>query len=65
MVMNIVLIIQLLVTQLCPTLCHPMDYSLLGSLGPEILQARTLEWIAILSPGDLPNEGIKPQSPAL
>jgi len=28
-------------------------------------QAITLEWIAILFPGDLPNPGIKPASPAL
>ena len=30
-----------------------------------ILQARTLEWVAFLSPGDLPNPGIEPRSPAL
>ena len=45
--MNIVLIIQVLVTQSCLTLCDPMDCSPLGSLGPEILQARILEWVAI------------------
>ena len=28
-------------------------------------QARILEWVAISSPGDLPNPGIKPVSPAL
>ena len=33
--------------QLCPTLCHPIDGSLPGSPVPGILQARTLEWIAI------------------
>ena len=27
----------------------------------EILQARILEWVAISSPGDLPNPGIKPK----
>ena len=32
-----------LVTQSCPTLCNPMDYSQLGSSGPGILQARILE----------------------
>ena len=31
----------------CPTLCDPMDLSLLGSSVHEILQARILEWIAI------------------
>ena len=34
--------------QLCPTLCDPMDYSLPGSSVHGILQARTLEWVAIL-----------------
>ena len=33
--------------QLCPTLCNPMDYSLQGSSVYGILQARTLEWVAI------------------
>ena len=33
--------------QSCPTLCDPMDGSPPGSLVPGILQARTLEWVAI------------------
>ena len=33
--------------QSCPTLCDPMDCSLPGSPFPGILQARTLEWVAI------------------
>ena len=33
--------------QSCPTLCNPRDGSPLGSPVPEILQARTLEWVAI------------------
>ena len=36
-----------------------MDYTVHG-----ILQARILEWVAF-SPGDLPNPGIEPRSPAL
>ena len=88
------------VTQSCPTLCNPMDYTVHG-----ILQARILEWVAfpfsrgsseprdwtqvsrteggfftswasreaqeywsgqpIPSPGDLPDPGIEPGSPAL
>ena len=32
--------------QLCPTLCNPID-SPPGSPVPGILQARTLEWVAI------------------
>ena len=35
------------VTQSCPTLCNPMDYSLPGSSVHGILQARVLEWVAI------------------
>ena len=34
--------------QLCPTLCDPIDGSPPGSPVPGILQARTLEWVAIL-----------------
>ena len=33
--------------QLCPTLCDPIDGSPPGSAVPGILQARTLEWVAI------------------
>ena len=47
-------------TQLCLTLCDPMDYTAHGNF-----QARILEWVAFPSPGDLPNPGIKPKSPIL
>ena len=33
--------------QSCPTLCDPVDGSPPGSPVPGILQARTLEWVAI------------------
>ena len=33
--------------QSCPTLCDPIDSSPLGSPVPGILQAKTLEWVAI------------------
>ena len=33
--------------QSCPTLCDPIDGSPPGSPAPGILQARTLEWVAI------------------
>ena len=36
-----------LVTQLCPTLCNPMDCSLPGFSVHGILQARILEWVTI------------------
>ena len=35
------------VTQLCPTLCDPMDCSPPGSSVHGVLQARILEWVAI------------------
>ena len=51
-----------LVTQFCPTLCHPMDYRPPGSFvyGQEY-------WSGLpCSPsGDLPDPGIKPRSPSL
>ena len=48
------------VTQSCPTLCDPMNYTVHG-----ILQARILEWVALPISKDLPNPGIKPRSPTL
>ena len=39
--------VKVLVTQLCPTICDPMDYSLPGFSVQGILQARILEWVAI------------------
>ena len=36
--------------QSCPTLCDPIDCSPPGSPAPGILQARTLEWVAISFP---------------
>ena len=36
-----------------------------GSSVHEIFQARILEWDPFPSPGDLPNPGIEPGSPAL
>ena len=50
--------------QSCPTLCDPMDCSLPGSSVHGILQARILEWVACPPPGDLPDPGIEPMSPA-
>ena len=34
-------------SQSCPTLCNPIDGSPPGSPIPGIIQARTLEWVAI------------------
>ena len=40
--------VKVLVTQLCPVFCDLMGYSLPGSSVNGILQARILEWVAIL-----------------
>ena len=42
----------------CPTLCDPVDGSPAGASDHGVLQARILEWVAMPSPGDLPNPGI-------
>ena len=52
--------LKVAVVQLCPTLCHPMDYTVHG-----ILQARIPEWVAFPFSKGSPNPGIKPKSPAL
>ena len=36
-------------TQSCPTLWHPIDYTLPGSFVHGVFQARILEWVAIYS----------------
>ena len=40
-------LLLLLPLQLCPTLCDPINGSPPGSTIPGVLQARTLEWVAI------------------
>ena len=55
----------MLVTQLCPSLCDPMDYSPPGSSVHEILQARILKWIAVPFSRYLPDPGIELRSFAL
>ena len=53
------------VTQSCPTLSDPVDCSPLGSSVHGVIQARIPEWVAFPSPGDLPDSGTEPRSPAL
>ena len=52
------------VTQLYPTLCNPMDCSLIGSFIHGIFR-QYQSGLPFPSPGDLPNPGIEPGSPAL
>ena len=51
--------------QSCPPLCDPVNCGPPGSSAHGIIQARMLEWVAMLPPGDLPNPGIKPVFPTL
>ena len=57
--------VNVLVVPLYLTLCDPRDRSPPGSSVHGILQARTLEGVAIPFSRDLPDPGIKPGSPAL
>ena len=40
--LNVIMKVKVKVTQLCPTLCDPMDYRVHG-----MFQARILEWVAL------------------
>ena len=53
-----------LVTKSCPTFCNPMDCSPPSPSVYWIFQARMLEWVSMFFPGDLPNPGMEPTSPA-
>ena len=46
-VFKLILVLCAKSLQSCPTLCDPIDGSPPGSPVPGILQARTLEWVAI------------------
>ena len=47
--MGLGIIAKVLVAQLCPTLCHPMDCSSPGSSVHGILQVRILGWVVVPS----------------
>ena len=48
------------VTQSCPTLCDPVDYSVPGSSVHGVLQAAIRSGLPFLPPGELPYAGIEP-----
>ena len=54
------------VAQSCPTLCEPMDY-VAYQAPPSVGFPRQEYWsgLPVPSPGDLPDPGIEPGSPAL
>ena len=53
------------VAQSCPTLCDPMGCSLQASLSMGFSRQEYLSGLPFPSPGDLPDPGIEPRSPAL
>ena len=55
------MVVVVLVTQSCPTLCDLMDCTPPVSSVPGILQARILEWVAMPSSrGIFPTQGSNP-----
>ena len=51
--------------QSCPTLCNPMDCNHQAPLSVGFLRQEYRSELLFSLPGDLPNPGIKPTSPAL
>ena len=56
---------KVLVTQLNPTLCNPMDCSYQAPLSMRFSRQEYWSGLPFPSPGDVPDPGIKPWSPAL
>ena len=54
-----------LVAQSCPTLCNPGTVALQSFLPMEFSRQESWSGLPFPSPGDLPDSGIKPESPAL
>ena len=57
--------VKMLVSQSCLTLGSPVDCDPPGSSVHGIILIRILECVVFPSPGDLPDPGIEPRSPAL
>ena len=56
---------KVLVTQSCPTLCDPKTLAHQLSLFMELSRQEYWSGLPFSSPGDLPDSGIEPRSPAL
>ena len=54
-----------LVTQLCPTLCDPIDCSSQAPLSMELSRKEYWSGLPFPPPGDVSNPGIEPSSPVL
>ena len=57
--------VKALVTRSCPTVCDPMNHSLPESSVMELSRQESWIQLPFLYPGDHPNSGIEPGSPAL
>ena len=57
--------VKVLVTQSCPTLCDPWTMACQAPLSMEFSRQEYWSGLPLPSPGDLPDLGIKPRSPAL
>ena len=60
---DMVVKMTVLVAQLYPALCFPMNCSPSGSSVHAVLQARILEWVAVPFSRGSPDPGIEPRSP--
>ena len=59
------MLLCVLVTQLCPILCDPMDYSPWAPLFMDFSRQEYWSGLLFPSPGDIPNPAIEPSSPTL
>ena len=57
--------VHVLVAQLCPTLCDPWTVAHQAPLSMEFSRQEYWSGLPFPSPGDLPEPGIEPESPAL
>ena len=57
--------VKVLTAQSCPTLCDPVDCSLAGPFVHEFSRQEYWSGLPFPFPGDLPDPGIDPGSPAL
>ena len=55
-------VVKVLVAQLCPILCNPMDYSQQAPLSMGFPRQEYWSRLPFSSPGDLPDPGIEPGS---
>ena len=60
-----ILILILIATQSCPTLCNPWTVACQAPVSMEFSRQEYWSGLPFSSPGDLPHPGIKPRSPVL